>query len=182
MATENANATPPPPATGGGKKKKLFLYIGIVVLLLGGGGAGYYFWHNAQNTNAGESATADKSKSTPAKSGKKESAAKAEPIYLALDPAFVVNFQDDNGFRFLQIGVQVMARQQPTLDAVKAAEPAVRNALVMLFSSQSYSSLSTREGKEKLRAEALAEIQKIVTARPNAGTIEDLYFTSFVMQ
>jgi len=105
-----------------------------------------------------------------------------EPIYLALDPPFVVNFQSDTAARFLQVGVQLMAHDQKALDAAKASEPAVRNALVMLFSSQDAKTLISREGKEKLRGDSLDEIRKIVAERTKGATIDAVYFTSFVMQ
>ena len=75
-----------------------------------------------------------------------------------------------------------MARDQKALDAAKASEPAVRNALVMLFSSQDAKTLISREGKEKLRTDSLDEIRKIVAERTKGATIDAVYFTSFVMQ
>jgi len=52
----------------------------------------------------------------------------------------------------------------------------------MLFSSQDAKTLISREGKEKLRADALAEMQKIVAERVKGAAIDAVYFTSFVMQ
>jgi flagellar FliL protein len=74
-----------------------------------------------------------------------------------------------------------MAHDQKALDAAKASEPAVRNALVMLFSSQDAKTLISRDGKEKLRTDALDEIRKIVGERTRAP-LDAVYFTSFVMQ
>ena len=39
-----------------------------------------------------------------------------------------------------------------------------------------------REGKEKLRADALAEIQKVMKAETGKPGVESVFFTSFVMQ
>ncbi len=186
MATDAAAAPAAPAAAPAGKKKKL-LIIGVIALaVIGIAVGGYFFTRHAEPSDDSSESAAETDKSDKrkpgAKSAKKEPPVK-EPIYLALDPPFVVNFQDDGGFRFLQVGVQVMSRQQAALDAVKASEPAVRNALVMLFSGQSYAALNSREGKEKLRADALAEIQKAVAGRLKGGnTVDELYFTSFVMQ
>jgi flagellar FliL protein len=60
--------------------------------------------------------------------------------------------------------------------------PVIRNNLVMLFSSQTRQSIATREGKEQIRADAQAEVQKILQDRTGQPVIEALYFTSFVMQ
>ena len=59
---------------------------------------------------------------------------------------------------------------------------AFRNALVMLFSSQDAKTLVSRDGKEKLRSDALDEIRKIVAERTQGATLDAVYFTSFVMQ
>lgn len=173
-----ANAKTKEPAAGG-SGKGLKIALGAMALLLIGaiGAIGYLMGHRAAPEAAGgETAAAHEAK--PAS----DAAKGREPIYLALDPPFVVNFQSDSATRFLQVGVQLMARDQKVLDAAKASEPAVRNALVMLFSSQDAKTLVSREGKEKLRTDAQAEIQKIIAERIKGGALEAVYFTSFVMQ
>ncbi|WP_243047639.1 flagellar basal body-associated FliL family protein [Dyella sp. RRB7] len=102
--------------------------------------------------------------------------------YLPMDPPFVVNFRDDQSMRFLQVGVSLMSHDAAALAAAKDADPVIRNALVMLFSSQDYSILSDAAGKQKLQAQALAAVRKIVGDRLGRPGIEALYFTSFVMQ
>lgn len=125
------------------------------------------------------SGKANKGKPAGAKAAKVEQRA---PLYLALEPAFVVNFQDSENLRFLQVEVQVMAYEQSDLDALAASDPMVRNALVMLFGDQAYETLATREGKERLREQALAELRRILRDRAGKDGLEAVYFTSFVMQ
>ena len=105
------------------------------------------------------------------------------PLYLALDPPFVVNFQADQLVRFLQVSVEVMSRDQKTLDLLKSNDPVLRNDLLILFANQKYTVLATPEGKEQLRTEALAAIRKdLVQAGGDPKLVEAVYFTSFVMQ
>jgi flagellar protein FliL len=105
------------------------------------------------------------------------------PLYLALDPPFVVNFQADQLVRFLQVSVEVMSRDQKTLDLLKDNDPVVRNDLLILLANQKYTDLSTPTGKEQLRADALAAIRKdLVQAGGDPKLAEAVYFTSFVMQ
>lgn len=111
-----------------------------------------------------------------------EAASKAAELYLQLDPAFVVNFQDQDATRYLQVGVTVMSRDPAAIQAVKDNDPVIRNALVMLFSSQTFAQLSDIAGKQKLQAEALAAVRKVVADRTGRPGIDALYFTSFVMQ
>jgi flagellar FliL protein len=149
------------------KKKKglLIVAIAVVLLLLAGGGYALLGHRNDGDKTA---------KAAPAQALPEQ--------YLALDPAFVVNFRDDQSVRFLQVGVTLMAHDAAALEAAKDAQPVVRNALVMLFSNQSYAGLSDAAGKEKLQAQALAAVQKIVSERTGKPGIDALYFTSFVMQ
>lgn len=102
--------------------------------------------------------------------------------YLTLDPPFVVNFKDDQSMRFLQVGVSLMSHDAAALAAAKDADPVIRNALVMLFSSQDYTILSDAAGKQKLQAQALDAVRKIIEKRLGRPGVEALYFTSFVMQ
>ena len=79
--------------------------------------------------------------------------------FLALDPAFVVNFRDDQAVRYLQVGVSLMSHDSAAIDAAKQAQPVIRNALVMLFSGQNYASLIDAAGKQKLQAQIREEQQ-----------------------
>jgi flagellar FliL protein len=105
------------------------------------------------------------------------------PLYLALDPPFVVNFQADQLVRFLQVSVEVMSRDPKTLELLKENDPVLRNDLLILFANQKYASLATPAGKEQLRASALAAIRKdLAQAGGDSKRVEAVYFTSFVMQ
>ncbi len=59
--------------------------------------------------------------------------------------------------------------------------PLIRNNLLLLMSNRNYQSLMSREGKDKLREEALAEIRAVLK-KQGGGDIDDLLFTSFVVQ
>jgi flagellar FliL protein len=112
--------------------------------------------------------------------GHGEEAAKAS-FFLPIDPPLVVNFEDGSAVRFLQISMEVMAKDQKGIDSVQKNIPLVRNNLLLLMSNRDYQSLMSREGKEKLRQEALTEIRG-VQKKQGGDDIEDLLFTSFVVQ
>lgn len=103
-------------------------------------------------------------------------------IYLPVDPAFVVNFASQGKARFLQVTVEVMTRDPVMPDKIKLHMPVIRNNLMLLFSSQSYDGVSTLEGKETLREEALEVVQLILEEETGDAGVEAVYFTSFVMQ
>jgi flagellar protein FliL len=102
-------------------------------------------------------------------------------VYYAIDPPLVVNFEDGSAVRFLQISMEVMARDQKVIDSVQKNIPLIRNNLLLLMSNRNYQSMMTREGKEKLRQEALTEI-RAVQKKEGGGDVDDLLFTSFVVQ
>jgi len=107
----------------------------------------------------------------------------AKAIYMTLAPPFVVNFQSGQGrTRFLQVSLEAMTRDEAVLNVVKLHMPLLRNNLILLFSKQKFEDLLTAEGKQKLRAEVLAEIQKVVEKEYGKPAVEDVYFTSFVIQ
>ena len=153
-----------------GKKKgkgKLLIIVALVVLAAGGGGA--FFMLKGGHPKSAEQVAADAAKAKPA-------------VYLQLDPAFVVNFQDEAALRFLQVGVNVMSHDPEAMAAAKEADTEIRNALLMLFSAQDVKSLSDVKGKQKLQAAALAEVQRVLKEKIGRPGVDALYFTSFIMQ
>jgi len=153
------------------KKKSNWLIIGIIAaLVLLGGGVGA--WFLLPHSDAHSKKAQVKSKEPP-----------SPPLYVALDPPFVVNFEGDQSVRFLQVTVQVMTRDPPTVEMLKTNDPAVRNDLLLLLGNQKSTTLATRDGKEHLRADALAAIRHVVeSAGGKPALVEAIYFTSFVMQ
>lgn len=110
-----------------------------------------------------------------------EAAPAKSAVYYAIDPPLVVNFEDGSVVRFLQITMEVMARDQKAIDSVQKNIPLIRNNLLLLMSNRNYQSMMSREGKEKLRQEALAEV-RAVQKKQGGEDIDDLLFTSFVVQ
>jgi flagellar FliL protein len=102
-------------------------------------------------------------------------------VYYAIDPPLVVNFEDGSVVRFLQITMEVMAHDQMAIDSVQKNIPMIRNNLLLLMSNRNYQSMMSREGKEKLRQEALAEV-RAVQKKEGGPDVDDLLFTSFVVQ
>ena len=107
----------------------------------------------------------------------------APAIYVPLDPPFVVSFSDGAGdARFLQLTLQAMARDEHTIEAVKTHAPAIRNSFLFLISGYKVEDLATLEGKEKLRAAMLSAANAIMEKNTGEAGIEELYFTSLVIQ
>ena len=112
----------------------------------------------------------------------KGDSAKGPAVYFSFDPPLIVNFDDSQAVRFLQLQIDVMARNDKAIEAVKLHSPIIRNNLLMLMNGRDYKTLMSREGKEALRGDCLKEVQRILKKETGSPGIEDLYFTSFVVQ
>ncbi len=165
-------------------KSKLLIIILVVVLLLGVSATATMMLTGMFSSDEEQAAAQQTSGGAKTDQGGSDKTAKSKaPLnYVPLDPPFVVNFSGDSDIRFLQVTVEVGTRDPEAVERVKEQRPAIRNSLVMLFSGQDPNVLNTREGKEKLRTDALTEIQKVMKAETGKPAVESVFFTSFVMQ
>ena len=169
-----------------GMMKIILIAVGATVFLGVNGAITYFLTQSASNTAAPSAAESEQA----AEGGgdgeggddKADDKNKGESIYFKFDPAFIVNFQAGEELRFLQVELEVMAHDQAAISAVEQHMPVLRNNLIVLFSSQDFTTISTRVGKERIRAQVLSEIQKILREKIGNPGIEEVYFTAFVMQ
>jgi flagellar protein FliL len=182
MAEEAAEAPPPPPKKSGGglMMNAIVAFVTALLAVIAGG------FVNAKlhpmpdfKMNKDGLITAV----VPAPSGGHEGGEGGgkSALYYAIDPPLVVNFEDGSVVRFLQITMEIMAHDQKAIDSVTRNMPLIRNNLLLLMSNRDYQSLMSREGKDKLRGEALAEIRN-VQKKQGGEDVDDLLFTSFVVQ
>ena len=183
MAEAAAEATPLPAKKARAMMGKLVNGIGIFVLSLGAvvaGGTINAKLHPMPDFKLDKDGKITPIVPIPAAGGHGDDGAKAS-LFSPIDPPLVVNFEDGSAVRFLQISMEVMAKDQKGIDSVQRNIPLIRNNLLLLMSNRDYQSLMSREGKEKLRQEALMEIRS-VQKKQGGADIEDLLFTSFVVQ
>ena len=170
-----------PEKSGKGNMKIIIIAVLAAVLLSGGMvGATMYFM-----------AGMDDEKSTDVEVTEDGEEAVEEipvepPQYHSMDPKFVVSFRDQRNARFMQFSLEVMARNKEVIDLIKEHSPAVRSSLLMLFDSQSYEEMSTREGKQQLLKDVVLDInstlKKVTGEEELVAEFEAAYFTSFVIQ
>lgn len=160
VTAEADEATEAAPA--GKSKKMLFIIIGALVVLLGGGGAAAWFF-------------------TQSDGAPKEAKAKPQqpPVYLALE-TFTVNLQD--GERYMQVDVTLQVADQAQADAIKLHMPRVRSRLLTLLSSKHAGALATAADKQMLAQEIMAEVNQPFNAQAKPQQVNDVLFTSFVIQ
>ena len=165
-----------------GMIKILLIVIGAMVFLGVNAGITFMLTSSNQGAQPAQDQTSSESSGETDSETKTEGADKGAAIYFKFDPAFIVNFQAGEELRFLQVAVEVMSRDPLVIAAVEEHMPVLRNNLIVLFSSQDFTTISTRVGKERIRAQVLSEIQKILREKIGKPGVDEVYFTTFVMQ
>ncbi|MEI6733412.1 MAG: flagellar basal body-associated protein FliL [Comamonadaceae bacterium] len=155
------------------KSKLLLIILALVLLLAGGGGAAWYFLrgHDAAESKPGaEHAPAAKAASSK------------PPVFVTLEP-FTVNLQhEDTSAQYLQVGLSLKMVDAAQVDAIKSHMPEIRSRVLMLLSSKKASEISSSEGKKTLMTELTHEITLPLGPNVQAGILEEVLFTSFVIQ
>lgn len=154
-------------ATAAGTKRRSPLLLTTLVALIAAGAAGAGVWYYGQQT-----ASESRGPTLP-----------PQALYVALDPAFVVNLPASlDGPRYLQVEVQLMTRDALAREKIRANLPAIRARLLMFFAQTDPSQISDRAGMEVLQNNALTEVQDLLKAETGSNSAEALLFTSFVTQ
>lgn len=175
MADEEAVETEQ--ASKGGTMK--IIMISAIFSLVGiGAGAGVVYFLVGKSSDQAVAASTD----GEAVEGEEVVEKPTTPYYFSLDPAFVVNFSGAGRAKFLQVNIDGLTRDPQLKEDITTHLPHIRNNILLLLSSKKYTDLITPEGKESLRQEVLGEMRQILTDETGSGDVEDVFFTSFVMQ
>ena len=177
-----------------GKGKKIILLLGGL-LLLGGGGAALYA-SNAGLIGGGHATGEPERPSLVLRDGVSESEAahyfsstgdkrvdgtKFKASYYPLTGSFTSNLRDDDGFIQLGLGVSTFY-DESVLENVKLHEMAVRSAVLLVLSEQDSNGLFSPKGKEALKARLRTAVNNVLKKKEGFGGIDEVYFTSFVIQ
>ena len=111
-----------------------------------------------------------------------EEVEKPDPLYLKLDPAFVVNLPPGGSVKVLQISIEVMTRTPTVIETLQANEPMVRHHVLNLLEQQQAADLMTVEGREALQQGILDLLTEKLNSLKEPGAVEGVFFTQFVMQ
>lgn len=162
-------------APAGGGSKKLIIIILALVLVLGGGGAGaaWYFMHGQ--------ADAEEHDDAPKKKKAKKAATK--PEYVPVEP-FTVNLQpgESGADQYLQVAFTLQVAGVEEMTVVKDNMAKVRSRMLLLLSSKRAADINTPEGKVQLAKEIIAQLREPFEERGPQQEVEDVLFTSFIIQ
>ncbi|WP_339411579.1 flagellar basal body-associated protein FliL [Pseudomonas sp. EA_35y_Pfl2_R5] len=102
--------------------------------------------------------------------------------YVSLFPALVGNFGEGPKLKFFKADISLRVTGADVEAKVKHHDPLIRNQLVMLFSQQTEEAMSAPGARETLRAEALKQVQEVLTQEEGKPLVEDLLFNNLIIQ
>ena len=181
---------------GGGLVKKLAIFGGGGLLLIVIGlGAGYLIFGSSQpdpseeieeiierKVQEREAAEAEADNATPSKQSKDTPEEEVfETIYHEFPGTFTTNLAGSR--KMLQVGVGVSTQYDDTVMMnVEAHQLALRSVILGVISDFSEDDVKGATGREKLAAALRDGINGKLEALENFGGIEEVHFTSFVLQ
>lgn len=106
----------------------------------------------------------------------------ASSPFIPLNPPIIVNIRDGIHIRHMQVIIEIKLTDQSKAAKVDLHKGPIRHELILMLSSQEAGVISKAKGKEKLRKDALAAVQKVLQDLEGEPIIEALYFTNFIIQ
>lgn len=188
----------------GGMKKILLIAVGALVLIGAGAGAGVYFGMlNATETKPEDHfpklVERSKSAEAPVPTGKDEDMPlkvgtvpvpndqfkvdprKYEVTYYAMPEAFTTNLADGSGF--LQLGLSLSTFYDgQVISNIKRQSVPIRSVVLMVLAEQDPAFISTTNGKQNLQRQLTNAINDVLREKEGFGGIDNVYFTSMVIQ
>ena len=102
--------------------------------------------------------------------------------FIPLNPPIIVNIVDGGKVRHMQVIIELKLVDPVDSAKVDLHKGPIRHELILLLSSQDAATISSALGKEELRKDALAAVQKVMQDLEGKPVIEALYFTNFIIQ
>ncbi|HUU51260.1 MAG TPA: flagellar basal body-associated FliL family protein [Nitrospinota bacterium] len=91
---------------------------------------------------------------------------------------FIVNLSEDTGKRYLKTTLELELPDLGSKEEVEKRKAQIRDNLLVLLSSKSFSDINTIKGKYKLKDEIITRLNAILVN----GKVKQVYFTEFVIQ
>jgi flagellar FliL protein len=102
--------------------------------------------------------------------------------YIDLVPSLVGNYGAGPRLKYYKADISLRVSGPEAEEKVTRHEPLIRNQLVMLFSQQTDESLGSSDAKEKLRQEALKQVQQVLHSEEGRPLVDDLLFNNLIVQ
>ncbi|WP_340313810.1 flagellar basal body-associated FliL family protein [Rhizorhabdus argentea] len=185
-----------------GKMKGILMML-IMAIVLAGGGVGAGMYAAGAGLAGGHEKAAEEDPNAPklvAKEGLEEGGhvekktlplgiesdqspdpTKYKATYYTFEQPFTANLRDSDGFTQIGLGTSTFYDQK-VLDNLKDNELPIRSAILMVMSQQDSFTISTPEGKLALQKQLKDAINGVLKQRTGFGGIDNVYFTTIVVQ
>ncbi|MCU0572529.1 MAG: flagellar basal body-associated FliL family protein [Syntrophobacteraceae bacterium] len=163
MAAEAHDNEDPKEAKKGSPLIKIVILV-VILAALGGGGFfayGKFFKKAPAEGDQGQTAAAPPEKQ----------------VICDWDP-MLVNLADPGGKRYLKLGMKLELNNDRVLEEMKNRSFQIKDAMLMVVSSKEFDDIATPSGKQALKQEMMAQMNKIV----KQGQVKDIFFTDFIIQ
>lgn len=152
-------------------KSVLIVIIAIALLFMGMMGAGFFILWTKMTTNMIPPQTSGLTAEETEEDGET-----IGPLYSL--GTLIVNLADQGGKRYLRVTMELELEHIEMADQLEMRKPQIRDSILMILPSKSYSDINTTEGKIALRDELMAKLNSFF----KDGGINNIYFTEFVVQ
>lgn len=175
------------------KKSKLkFFIILFILLFLILGGVACYWWLNLrvpENITPNEEQAIEAVEETtepadvaPEKKKKEEKkqenqTTKKTKLNIVTIPTVTINLADKDSIRYLKIGFDIELSTADAAENIEEQKAKVRDSIIILLSSKTYSELATTEGKIRIKNEIATRLNQIL----GVPRVVQIYFNEFVV-
>jgi flagellar FliL protein len=158
------------------KKIIVLAVVGVVALVLAVGGYFYFLGANSKDATNNVENTVNNAEVV------RTSGPEGEAQYVALPRPFIFNVPGASRDRLVQIKVQLLVRGSNNETLAMRHIPLIEASLLTAFSSANADELVTTTGKDALKNKALSDLQQALLEVAGSVVVEEVLFTSFVMQ
>ncbi len=100
--------------------------------------------------------------------------------YIEMKPSIVSNLT--GGPKYIRCDIQLMTKYAEDVPHVHTHMPAIRHSVLMLIAGADGQLLTTPEGKESLRVDALKALQKTLSELTEEPRVNDLFFSAYYVK
>lgn len=104
------------------------------------------------------------------------------PQFYQVRPSIVITLPSSGRTRYVSLDIDLMTHSKSSLKKIEAYAPLIKNNLIDLLSKQTFDEMITEEGKKNIRKQALTLLQALMTEQAGDPIIEQVLFTSFIVQ
>ena len=178
----------------GGKLKKAMFFL-VTMIVVGGGGVAAGLWATQEGyvgarAHAKQSADPDRPKLIVREGvdapefigkGRRIDPRLYKASYYPIEETFTSNLRDGSEMIQVSLGVSTYYDEK-FMEALELHEMAVRSSILLTLSNQDALQISTPGGKLVLKKDLKRAINEVLEAKEGFGGVDDVYFTSFVIQ